>query len=118
MQEYTQNYLRAGRHAVVLGVLHGGVRRGAVLAVAAARRGVRAAQPGDGPVVQRVQRDPLPERDDLLRPSLQNRVHELFYESLPTYGILALGSKESLKFSKYEDCYERSTAREDLPKVL
>jgi chemotaxis protein methyltransferase CheR len=46
--------------------------------------------------------------------SLQNRVHELFYESLPMYGILALGSKESLKFSKYEDCYEAVDAREKI----
>ena len=37
---------------------------------------------------------------------LQNRVHQLFYESLSTFGILALGSKESLKFSEFEDCYE------------
>jgi chemotaxis protein methyltransferase CheR len=46
--------------------------------------------------------------------SLQNRVHELFYESLPTYGILALGSKESLKFSKYEECYEAIDQREKI----
>lgn len=46
--------------------------------------------------------------------SLQNRVHELFYESLPTYGILALGSKESLKFSKYEECYEAINPREKI----
>lgn len=46
--------------------------------------------------------------------SLQNRVHALFYESLPTYGILALGSKESLKFSKYEDCYEALDPREKI----
>jgi chemotaxis protein methyltransferase CheR len=39
--------------------------------------------------------------------SLQNRVHSLFYESLVMFGILALGSKESLRFSKYEPCYER-----------
>ncbi|MEW5929372.1 MAG: protein-glutamate O-methyltransferase CheR [Gemmatimonadota bacterium] len=46
--------------------------------------------------------------------SLQNRVHELFYESLPTYGILALGSKESLKFSRYEECYEALDPREKI----
>jgi chemotaxis protein methyltransferase CheR len=38
--------------------------------------------------------------------NLQERVHGLFYESLARFGILALGAKESLKFSKYEDCYE------------
>jgi chemotaxis protein methyltransferase CheR len=46
--------------------------------------------------------------------SLQNRVHELFYESLPTYGILALGSKESLRFSRYEEHYEAINAREKI----
>jgi chemotaxis protein methyltransferase CheR len=38
--------------------------------------------------------------------SLQERVHGLFYESLAMFGVLALGSKESLRFSKYEGCYE------------
>jgi chemotaxis protein methyltransferase CheR len=46
--------------------------------------------------------------------SLQNRVHELFYESLPMYGILSLGSKESLKFSRYEECYEPLSPREKI----
>lgn len=39
--------------------------------------------------------------------SLQNRVHQLFYESLPVYGILALGSKESLRLSPFEENYEQ-----------
>ncbi len=46
--------------------------------------------------------------------ALQNRVHQLFYESLPTYGILALGSKESLRFSTFEDRYEELDAREKI----
>jgi chemotaxis protein methyltransferase CheR len=37
---------------------------------------------------------------------LQNQVHRLFYDSLATLGILCLGSKESLKFSDFEQCYE------------
>jgi chemotaxis protein methyltransferase CheR len=45
---------------------------------------------------------------------LQTRVHGLFYESLSMFGILGLGSKESLKFSKYEPCYEKLHAREKL----
>jgi chemotaxis protein methyltransferase CheR len=45
---------------------------------------------------------------------LQERVHKLFYESLPVYGVLALGSKESLRFSKYESCYEAVDAREKI----
>lgn len=46
--------------------------------------------------------------------SLQERVHGLFYESLARFGILALGSKESLRFSKYEDCYELVSPREKI----
>lgn len=45
---------------------------------------------------------------------LQNHVHALFYDSLAMFGILALGSKESLRFSKYEPCYERLSPREKL----
>jgi chemotaxis protein methyltransferase CheR len=46
--------------------------------------------------------------------TLQTRVHELFYESLPMFGILALGNKESLRFSKVEECYEVLDAREKI----
>ena len=46
--------------------------------------------------------------------TLQNRVHRLFYESLVMFGILALGSKESLKFSQFEPCYEKLSAVEKL----
>lgn len=45
---------------------------------------------------------------------LQNRVHNLFYESLINFGILGLGSKETLRFSAYETCYEPVNAREKL----
>src|SRR5205814_8263401 len=38
--------------------------------------------------------------------ALQARVLGLFHESLVTFGILSLGNKESLRLSKYEDCYE------------
>jgi chemotaxis protein methyltransferase CheR len=37
---------------------------------------------------------------------LQNRVQGLFYESLETFGILALGHKESIVFTPYADRYE------------
>ena len=46
--------------------------------------------------------------------SLQNRVHALFYDSLAMFGILALGSKESLRFSNYESCFEKLDVREKL----
>jgi chemotaxis protein methyltransferase CheR len=46
--------------------------------------------------------------------TLQNRVHTLFYDSLVMFGVLALGSKESLKFSQYEPCYEKLSPTEKL----
>lgn len=46
--------------------------------------------------------------------SLQARVHELFYNSLAMFGILALGSRESLRFSPYEDCYEQINGPEKI----
>jgi chemotaxis protein methyltransferase CheR len=39
--------------------------------------------------------------------TLQSRVLTLLYDSLAMFGILALGSKESLRFSPYEECYEQ-----------
>jgi len=38
--------------------------------------------------------------------ALQSRVHGLFYESLANLGFLALGQKEAIQFSPYEDRYE------------
>ena len=32
--------------------------------------------------------------------TLQNRVHELFYDSLERFGVLALGHKESIRFTR------------------
>jgi len=46
--------------------------------------------------------------------NLQQRVHKLFYESLPIYGYLGLGSKESLRFSGFEDNYEPVDRREKI----
>src|SRR3954465_689653 len=46
--------------------------------------------------------------------ALQDRVHELFYESLETFGILALGHKESIRFSRHEEAYESIDAQEKL----
>jgi chemotaxis protein methyltransferase CheR len=43
---------------------------------------------------------------------LQERVQQLFYESLPIYGYLALGNKESLRLSKYEEFFEPVDAKE------
>jgi chemotaxis protein methyltransferase CheR len=45
---------------------------------------------------------------------LQNRVHELFHRSLERFGILALGHKESIRFTGFEDCYEELDPLEKL----
>ena len=46
--------------------------------------------------------------------SLQARVHGLFYDSLAMFGILALGSKESLRFSPFEDSYDQINGPEKI----
>jgi chemotaxis protein methyltransferase CheR len=38
--------------------------------------------------------------------TLQDRVHELFYDSLATFGVLGLGAKEAIRGTKYSDCYD------------
>ncbi|MDQ3933661.1 MAG: protein-glutamate O-methyltransferase CheR [Actinomycetota bacterium] len=45
---------------------------------------------------------------------LQERVHELFHESLETFGVLALGHKETMRFSAHAPCYEELDPREKL----
>lgn len=46
--------------------------------------------------------------------TLQDRVHKLIYESLGNLGFLALGRKESLRFSPYEACYQEIDAQEKI----
>lgn len=45
---------------------------------------------------------------------LQRHVHGLFYESLAMFGVLALGQKETIRFSPYESCFEELDAEERL----
>ena len=46
--------------------------------------------------------------------ALQDNVHGLFYESLVHLGVLALGHKESIRFSRYEQRFEELDASEKL----
>jgi chemotaxis protein methyltransferase CheR len=46
--------------------------------------------------------------------ALQTRVHELFYDSLERFGILALGHKESIRFTGIEGAYEELDVHEKL----
>jgi chemotaxis protein methyltransferase CheR len=45
---------------------------------------------------------------------LQNRVHHLFHESLERFGILALGHKESIRFTDVQGSYEELDSHEKL----
>jgi chemotaxis protein methyltransferase CheR len=45
---------------------------------------------------------------------LQERVHRLFYDSLATFGVLALGQKETIRFSPHERAFEELDADERL----
>ena len=48
--------------------------------------------------------------------ALQTRVHRLFYDSLAMFGVLALGGKETLRFSRVRGVLRRAGAgREGLP---
>jgi len=38
--------------------------------------------------------------------TLQNQVHDLFYNSLCSFGILGLGRQETIRFTNYENHYE------------
>ena len=44
--------------------------------------------------------------------ALAERVHRLLYESLATSGWMALGNRESIRFTPLEDCYEELDERE------
>jgi len=46
--------------------------------------------------------------------TLQKRVHNLFYKSLASFGLLGLGDKESLHLSGYEQSYEQLSGKEKL----
>lgn len=50
--------------------------------------------------------------------ALQDRVHGLIYDSLAAGGVLGLGSKESLRFTPYEGCYEVMDEKEKLYKKV
>ncbi len=45
---------------------------------------------------------------------LHNQVHKLLYDSLIPFGILCLGTKESIRFSPHEDSYEEVDGRQKI----
>ncbi len=46
--------------------------------------------------------------------ALQDKVHGLFYRSLARSGVLALGHKESIRFTSHADAYEELDGQEKL----
>lgn len=46
--------------------------------------------------------------------NLQNRVHDLFYESLAMFGFLGLGDKETIAFTPEEKSFEKMSNREKI----
>ena len=46
--------------------------------------------------------------------ALQNRVQELFLQSMEMFGILGLGKKESVRYTTVTDNYEEVDAEEKL----
>ncbi|TVQ11234.1 MAG: protein-glutamate O-methyltransferase CheR [Leptolyngbya sp. DLM2.Bin27] len=46
--------------------------------------------------------------------TLQNQVHDLFYNSLCKFGILGLGRQETIRFTKYEAAYDDLVRTEKL----
>ncbi|XHX77402.1 MAG: CheR family methyltransferase [Stenomitos frigidus ULC029] len=50
--------------------------------------------------------------------TLQQRVHQLFYDSLCSFGVLGLGQRESLKLTPHEQCYEEIAKGERLYRRL
>ena len=51
-------------------------------------------------------------------PPLQERVHRLFYESLTMFGVLALGQKETIRFSPHGPSFEELDSEERLFKKV
>ena len=46
--------------------------------------------------------------------TLQSKVHGLFYDSLAMFGVLVLGSKETLRFMAHEESYQQLAAPEKI----
>lgn len=114
MQEYTQNYLRAGGKqsfseyytaAYDRAIFHGSLRENIIFSQhnLATDRSFN-------------EFNAILCRNVLIyfNQSLQERVHKLLYESLIRFGVLGLGRQESLNFTPHEHQYEALDHREKL----
>jgi chemotaxis protein methyltransferase CheR len=50
--------------------------------------------------------------------ALQEKVHQLFYESLGMFGVLGLGDKETITFTEMAECYEAVSQSQKLYKKV
>ena len=114
MQEYTQNYIRAGGPARSPSTTSPATTARSFARELARQRRLRAAQPRLRRDVQRVQRDHCRNVLIYFAQPLQERVHRLFYDSLAMFGVLALGQKETIRFSPHESSFEALDAEERL----
>jgi chemotaxis protein methyltransferase CheR len=114
MQEYTQNYIRAG-----------GARSFSEYYVARYERARFARELADGVVFAQhnLVSDATFNEFNVITcrnvmiyfaQPLQERVHGLFYDSLAMFGVLALGQKETIRFSPHEKSFEELDADERL----
>jgi len=114
MQEYTQNYIRAGgtrSFSEYYVARYDGARfsRGLVDGVVWAQHNL-ATDAAFNEFEAIACRNVMIYFD---RP-LQEHVHTLFYESLAMFGVVALGQKETIRFSPHEDAFEELDAAEKL----
>jgi chemotaxis protein methyltransferase CheR len=114
MQEYTENYIRAGGRRSFSEYYTAGY--GGALFTPALLRNVVFAQHNLVTDRSFSEFNAILCRNVLIYfdKALQAQVHRLFYDSLSTFGVLGLGSKETLRFSKFESCYEQLVAGEKL----
>jgi chemotaxis protein methyltransferase CheR len=114
MQEYTTNYLRAGGTHAFSGYYTAAY--GGALFSPELRRNIVFAQHNLVTDRSFSEFNVILCRNVMIyfNRELQNRVHQLFYDSMPVYGILALGSKESLRFAPVENRYEALSVREKI----
>jgi chemotaxis protein methyltransferase CheR len=118
MQEYTQNYIRAG-----------GARSFSEYYVARYDGAQFARSLADGVVFAQhnLASDAAFNEFNVITcrnvmiyfaPPLQQHVHRLFYDSLAMFGVLALGQKETIKHSPHRDAFEDLDAAERLFKKV
>jgi chemotaxis protein methyltransferase CheR len=114
MQEYTENYIRAGGRRSFSEYYTAGY--GGALFTPALLKNVVFAQHNLVTDRSFSEFNAILCRNVLIYfdKALQSRVHRLFYDSLSTFGILGLGSKETLRFSKFESCYDQVVPGEKL----